>query len=175
MMYQEILYELKPDMIIETGSEYGGSTLFFASICDMIGKGEVISIDRDHSRITATHPRITWVEGNSVCTETVARVRSAARDMGTIIVTLDSSHIKGHVLKEMELYATFVTPGSYLIVEDTKQNGHPIQTYYPPDYGPGPMEAVEDFLINHKEFRVDRSREKYLLTSNPGGFLRRIG
>jgi cephalosporin hydroxylase len=174
MVYQEILWELKPDILIETGSERGGSALYFAMLFDYMKEGTVISIDRDLSRVEVDHPRIEWIEGDSTMPDTIERLKMRLGEATTVMVTLDSSHVKDHVLKEMELYAPFVSVGSYLIVEDTQNNGHPVQTYYPPDYGPGPMEAVEKFLTKHPEFHVDHSREKYLLTSNPHGFLKRI-
>ena len=88
---------------------------------------------------------------------------------GTVLVTLDSLHTKEHVLKEMNLYSRFVTPGSYLIVQDTNINGHPVY----PTFGPGPMEAMEEFLKSNRDFEVDRSREKYMLTAYPSGFLKK--
>ncbi len=82
---------------------------------------------------------------------------------------LDSDHRREHVLRELELYSRFVTPGCYLVVEDTNINGHPVA----PTFGPGPMEAVRDFLASTDDFEVDHSREKLLLTFNPSGYLRR--
>ena len=86
------------------------------------------------------------------------------------MVILDSDHTRDHVLRELELYAPLVTPGSYLVVEDTNINGHPVA----PEFGPGPMEAVEAFLETTDEFEVDRAREKLMLTFNPSGYLRRV-
>ncbi len=85
------------------------------------------------------------------------------------MVILDSDHSRDHVLRELELYSPLVTPGCYLVVEDTNVNGHPVS----PEFGPGPMEAVEAFLETTNDFEVDRSREKLLLTFNPSGYLRR--
>jgi len=85
------------------------------------------------------------------------------------MVILDSDHSKGHVLSELKIYSKFVTKGSYIIVEDTNINNHPVF----PDFGPGPMEAVEEFLKENKDFSVDRSREKFYLTFNPKGFLQK--
>jgi len=87
------------------------------------------------------------------------------------IVILDSDHGKEHVLDELRIYSRFVSRDSYLIVEDTNLNGHPVN----PDFGPGPMEAVQDFLKNNDQFIIDKSREKFYLTFSPGGFLRRVG
>jgi cephalosporin hydroxylase len=88
---------------------------------------------------------------------------------GRVMVILDSAHDRGHVLAELERFAPLVTPGCYLVVEDTNLNGHPAL----PDYGPGPMEAVVEFLAAHPEFEVDEGRTRHLLTFNPSGFLRR--
>jgi cephalosporin hydroxylase len=112
--------------------------------------------------------------GSSTSEEVVGEVGRRAAGHPTVLVTLDSSHTKSHVAREIKLYARFVTKGSYLIVEDTKLNGHPVYTRYDPDWGPGPMEAVLEFLAKDRRFEVDRSRERFYLTSNPHGFLRRI-
>lgn len=88
----------------------------------------------------------------------------------SVMVILDSDHRKDHVLKELRAYSQYVTVDSYLIVEDTNINGHPVY----PDYGPGPMEAVEESLKEDDRFAVDRTKEKLLLTFNPGGYLRRV-
>ena len=101
--------------------------------------------------------------------ETLEHVRRAAEGAETVLVVLDSDHRKEHVLEELRLYAPLVTPGSYLVVEDTILNGHPVS----PDFGPGPMEAAEEFLRGNPEFTSDRRREKLYLTFNPKGYLRR--
>ena len=85
------------------------------------------------------------------------------------MVVLDSNHSRDHVLRELEVYGPLVTPGCYLVVEDTNVNGHPVL----PDHGPGPMEAVEEFLATTDDFEVDRGRENRLLSFNPSGYLRR--
>jgi cephalosporin hydroxylase len=88
-----------------------------------------------------------------------------------VLVILDSDHSRDHVLEEMRMYADLVTPDSYLIVEDTNVNGHPVF----PEFGPGPMEAVDAFLAERSDFIIDRSREKLLMTFNPGGYLKKAG
>lgn len=166
-IYQEIIKETLPEIIIETGTYKGGSALFFASICDLIGKGEVIIIDI--SNCDVCHPRITKIIENSVSDEVINQVREIVDDK-TAMVILDYDHSKNHVLKEMELYSEFVSLGNYLVVEDTNINGHPVL----PHWGEGPMEAVNEFLKNRKNFEIVRSREKFLLTFYPKGFLKRI-
>ena len=132
-IYQEILFECRPDIVIETGTYSGGSALFLATICEAIGNGEIVS------------------------------------STDTVMVILDSDHQKSHVHAELDAYAPFVTPGQYLIVEDTNINGNPVL----PEFGPGPREALGEWLPRHSEFNVDRSREKFGLTTNEGGYLRR--
>lgn len=173
MMYQELFWELRPDWIIETGTNAGGSALFYASIFDLIGHGRVISIDVDPPP-SFEHRRATFLTGSSTAPETVKKVRDLVKEGEKVMVTLDSCHAREHVRKEMEMYSPLVTEGSYLIVEDTKLNGNPVFTAWEPDIGPGPMEALEQFLSTRDDFEVDSSREKYLLTSQPRGFLRKI-
>ena len=166
-VYQEILHEIRPDLIIETGTNAGGSALYLAHILDILGHGQVVSIDiTDMPR--PAHPRVRYITGSSADPQVIASaVRGTAR--GVCMVVLDSDHTKEHVGRELELLAPYVTPGSYLVVEDTNINGHPVY----PTFGPGPHEAVSAFLQKHPEFVVDPTREKFLLTFNPGGFLRR--
>jgi cephalosporin hydroxylase len=174
LVYQEIIHEIRPDLIIETGTHQGGSALFFASILGLIGRGQVISIDVATRNTRPPHPRITYLVGSSTAEDVLADVARRAEGLATVLVTLDSSHTKRHVAREIDVYRRFVTTGSYLIVEDTKLNGHPVFTRYEPDLGEGPMEAVMEFLAKDRTFRVDRSRERFFLTSNPNGFLLKI-
>lgn len=173
--YQEIIHELRPDLLVETGTHSGGSALFFASMFDLVGAGAVISIDQNPQKHLPQHPRITYLTGSSTAPRIVAEVARRAEGLGTVLVTLDSNHTKAHVARELELYRRFVTKGSYLIVEDTKLNGHPVYTRYDHDRGEGPMEALQEFLAGNPSFEVDRSRERFRLTSNPSGFLRKRG
>jgi cephalosporin hydroxylase len=169
-VYQEIMFEVKPALIIETGTYRGGSAYYFSSICDLLGYGNVLTIDRVNRSNRPEHPRIEYVKGSSVDPDVLALVQDrVAAAGGPILVVLDSDHHEPHVRQELAAYNKFVTPGSYLIVEDTNINGHPVN----PFFGPGPMEAVEAFLPDHPEFEIDLSREKYMVTHNPNGFLRR--
>jgi cephalosporin hydroxylase/glycosyltransferase involved in cell wall biosynthesis len=168
--YQEILVETRPDLIIETGTCEGGSALFLASICDLIGCGRVITIDIVDIPGRPQHPRISYLLGSSVDPAVVARVRNEAAGCHRVMVILDSDHRRDHVLAELHAYADLVTPGCYLVVEDSVVNGHP----YLPDFGPGPWEAVEAFVNVRTDFVADRDRERFLMTLNPGGYLRRL-
>lgn len=167
--YQELMTELKPELVVETGTFMGGSALFIAHLMDILGKGQVLTIDIEEYPRPA-HPRIQYVRGSST---DPGLLQGLLRDRppGPCMVILDSDHRKDHVLLEMELLGPYVTLGSYLIVEDTNINGHPVF----PTHGPGPYEAVAEFLGRHDDFEVDSTREsKFLLTFNPRGYLKRI-
>jgi cephalosporin hydroxylase len=168
-IYQEIVCETRPELVIETGTASGGSALFFASLFDLLGSGRVVSIDIEERPERPTHERIIYLHGSSVSSEVVEQVQEQARGAQSVMVVLDSDHRREHVLEELRLYSPLVTPGAYLIVEDTNINGHPVY----PEYGPGPTEAVREFLAKTSDFFIDREREKLLLTFNPGGYLRR--
>ncbi|MFX0133418.1 MAG: CmcI family methyltransferase [Candidatus Hodarchaeota archaeon] len=169
-IYQEIFYEMKPDVIIECGTADGGSTLFIASLCDLLGNGKVISIDIEDKQGRPKHKRILYLHGSSTSEEIVKKVKNLIKDGEKVMVILDSDHHKEHVLNELKIYSKLVTEGNYLIVEDTNINGHPVM----PKFGPGPTEAVKEFLKENKNFFIDKSREKFLWTANPNGFLRKI-
>jgi cephalosporin hydroxylase len=168
-IYQEMLHEIRPDLIVETGTAFGGSALYLASLCGLLGRGHVVTVDVREEPGRPRHERITYLNGSSTSGPIVDQVRAMAY-LKRVLVILDSDHSKDHVLAELHAYAPLVTKGSYLVVEDTNLNGHPIL----PAFGPGPMEAVEEFLAESPEFEVDRTREKFLMTFNPGGFLKRV-
>lgn len=168
--YQEILFDVKPELVIETGTYASGTTLFLAHLMDVLGKGRIVSIDIKEQSVRAQHPRITYITGSSADL-TVVQAASAHRVADeSCLVILDSDHSKGHVAKEMALFAPLVTVGSYMIVEDSNVNGHPVY----PSFGPGPYEAIEEFLATRSSFVPDRSREKFLVSWNPKGYLRRV-
>lgn len=169
---QEILYAVQPEIIIEIGSCEGGSTLYFAQLLDLIGKGTIISVDIDRSKFNVRHPRIVLVTGNSSSPEVAAQVSELCRGK-SVLVLHDGDHRKEPVLKDLEVYAPLVSLDSYLIVEDGI-----IDLYRPGDgigtYEAGPMAAAEEFLRSHSNFIMDRERERYLMTYNPKGYLKRI-
>ena len=168
-IYQEMIHEIAPDLIVETGTAFGGSALYLASLCKLMGKGHVVTIDVQEEPGRPRHERITYLHGSSISGPIVERVRAMAYKK-SVLVLLDSDHSRDHVLKELQSYAPLVTPGSYVVVEDTNLDGHPVF----PEFGPGPMEAVAEFLGSDSHFEVDRTREKFLMTFNPGGFLKRV-
>jgi cephalosporin hydroxylase len=168
-VYQEIMAETQPELIVETGTYRGGSALFLASMCDLLDVGEVVSIDVEPVRDDyPEHPRITYLGGRSSTDPDVVdeiRERVAGRN---VLVILDSDHSQAHVEAELEVYAPLVPIGCYLVVEDS--NIGRIRK----DLMPGPLEAIETFLANSDSFEIDREREKFLITFNPGGYLRRV-
>lgn len=168
--YQEIITETKPDLIIETGTNHGGSALFFANMCDLLDHGRVVTIDMmDYGNAQPNHPRIEYIKASSTDPRVVAHLAQRVAETESTFVILDSDHSQAHVAAELTAYADFVKPGCYLIVEDTWFNGNPIR----PEFGPGPREAVDDFLKARPDFERDPLRERFLLTNLPGGFLRR--
>lgn len=172
-VYQELLHKVQPDLVIETGTHKGGSALFLASILALIGKGRVLTIDDSWRTDYPQHPRLDYFHGDSVGFQALEEVRR--RVSGTekrVLVILDSDHHEPHVRSELLAYAPFVSVGSYLIVEDTNVNGHPVC----PEHGPGPSEAVAAFLSSPEGARFDPDFDrckKFLFSFNPGGYLRR--
>ena len=140
-----------------------------ATLLDAMDHGKVITIDIKEFSNQPVHDRINYILGSSTAPETVERVKSMIPEGATVMAVLDSAHSKEHVLNELRIYSELVTSGQYLIAEDTNINGRPVYR----DHGPGPGEAVDQFLTETDEYTVDKSREKYLLTFNPGGFLLR--
>lgn len=169
-IYQELFFELQPDVLIECGSFKGGSALFYANLFDLIGKGHVVSIDVARYQALPEHPRITYVTGSSTDPKIAESISHAIGANKRVVVVLDSDHSMDHVLAEMRTYASFVSPGSFMIVEDSNINGHPAR----PDFGPGPMEAINLFLEENDQFVIDRTKEKFFMTQNPSGYLKKI-
>jgi cephalosporin hydroxylase len=172
--FQQIIAETRPELIVETGVYVGGSALLFASVQELMGiDGRVIAVDIDLSMVNdrvREHPRIELIEGSSTDPEIVERIRSAA-DGKRVMVDLDADHRAHHVLEELRLYAPLVSPGCYLVVEDGFLGGRPVR----PEAAPGPSEALDAWLAEDPPFEPDRWRERFLLTQNPRGYLRRIG
>ena len=180
---QEIIWALKPDLIIETGIAHGGSLIFYASIMELIGKGEIVGIDidiREHNRVEIEkHPmfkRIKMIQGSSIDANIVAQVAKIAEGKETIIVCLDSNHTHDHVLRELELYNRFVTKNAYLVVFDTIVEDLPKGIYDRPwDVGNNPKTAVWEFLKKNDDFEIDKSIDSKLLISvAPEGYLKRV-
>ena len=146
-IYQEILFKTKPDIIIETGTNEGGTTLFLANICDIMDNGEIITIDISSSNDKPEHKRIHYIQGDTISKKTITKIQQLIDKLNNnsdikIMVILDDEHSENHVFQEMEIYGKFVTPGNYLIVEDTSMGGHPVW----PELEGGPMESVEKYM-----------------------------
>jgi len=175
MNYQELIFELKPDVIIETGTNQGGTAFFFRTILDLIGKpdAKVITCDIQDIRTNRIRnlERIYFVCGSSTDKSTFNLIKAEIKPTDVVLVVLDSNHYESHVIKEIELYSTLVTKGSYMIVEDSDLNGHPIE----PNYGRGPYEAIETFMKDNKEFIFDKEREnKYVIVCAINGYLKKL-
>lgn len=174
---QDIIFRTQPDLIIETGVAHGGSTLWLADVCQMLGKGQVVACDialGGVHELVHNHRRVTLIEGSStsVWVESAMRERALGSNRRThgkrVMVVLDSDHRKTHVLDELRIYGELVTPGCYMVVEDTNLNNNPAHA----SFGPGPHEALQEYLETHGHFwRRDLEIERSLLTFNPGGYL----
>ena len=181
VMIQELLWKIRPDIVIETGVAHGGSLVLSASILELIGNGKVIGIDievRPHNRTAIeAHPlkhRIELIEGSSVAPETLEAVKKSATGAKTVLVMLDSNHTEAHVLKELELYAPLVTPGSYLVAHDGAQAWvWDIPSGKPEWKDDHPLNAIHKFLGAHPEFSIDPHWNRLGITSSPDGFLKR--
>lgn len=181
---QEIIWDIKPDLIIETGIAHGGSIIYYASILELIGKGEVLGIDIDiraHNRAEIeSHPmskRITMLEGSAISQEIIEQIKPFTEAKKTVMVCLDSNHTHDHVLAELQLYSPFVTVGSYLVAFDTIVEDLPADLYAdrPWSVGDNPKTAVHEFLKERDDFIINTDIDHKLLVSvAPGGYLKRI-
>ena len=173
---QEIITEIKPDFIVETGTFRGGGSLFLAAVLRLVNPtGKVLTVDIEPqiglaSRQAIFKEAVEVYTGSSIADDIVEAIAKRVKG-GRVLVTLDSDHAKSHVAKELEIYSRLVSVNSYLIVQDTAHNGHPLPTEYE---GGGPMAAVREFLEKHRNFTPDRTREKFLLTFFPQGYLKRV-
>ena len=183
---QEVIYKVKPDVIVETGVAHGGSLIYYASLFQAMGKGRVIGIDieiRPHNRKAIEEHELfsylTLIEGSSVADDVVAQVKSLIKPGETVLVILDSNHTHAHVLRELELYSPLVSPGSYCVVFDTVVEDMPADFFPDRPWGPGdnPKTAVHAFLKTEagQAFAIDQGmQDKLLITVAPDGFLKRL-
>jgi cephalosporin hydroxylase len=198
---QELIWSIKPDLIIETGIAHGGSLILSASLlaqldmCDAIEAGEkidpkisrrkVLGIDidiRTHNRAAIeVHPmasRIQMIQGSSIALDTIEQVRSVASNYSRVLVCLDSNHTHEHVMAELEAYAPLTSKGSYCVVFDTVIEDMPKEMFPDRPWGPGdnPKTAVWAYLKTHPEFAIDKSiQHKLMITVAPDGYLKRVG
>jgi cephalosporin hydroxylase len=197
---QELIWEVKPDLIIETGIAHGGSLIFSASVLALLdmseaiekgatlepkaSKRKVLGIDidiRSHNRVAIEeHPmasRIQMIEGSSVAPEVIAQVHAVAANYSRVLVCLDSNHTHEHALAELKAYAPLTSKGSYCVVFDTVIEDMPKEMYPDRPWGPGdnPKTAVWEYLKTHPEFEIDASiQHKLLITVAPDGYLKRV-
>lgn len=183
---QEIIWDVKPDLIIETGIAHGGSLIMNASFMEMMGieNGHILGIDIDirvHNKIEIEkHPmfkRITMFEGSSISDKIIAKVKEFAQSYKRILVALDSNHTHEHVLKELQFYSPLVSRGSYCIVYDTAIEDFPEISFNDRPWGVGnnPKTAVREFIKTNKHFEIDKSiQDKLVITVAPDGYLKRV-
>jgi len=173
-VYQEILYETKPEVIVEIGSHKGGSTLFLAHMLDILGKGEVVSIDLSHGLFEPRHPRIITLTGDCSSPEIFARARERTKGKSTMVIH-DGDHSWKSVFRDMILYEPLVTPGNYFIVEDGHVDVLNSARVRVSDVSSGPVRAIDKFLKTHPGvFEIDAEKERFILTFNPKGYLRKV-
>ena len=165
--YQEIIFETRPEVIVETGTLTGASALFMAHVLDALGEGRIYTVDINPYPGLPEHERIVYYNGDSVGGQMVEKVHRVTEGKRTMLI-LDSDHSYEHVSRELEAYHDIVSPGCYLVVEDS--NIGQIRE----DLMPGPLQAIERFVAGTDEFVIDREREKFLITFNPSGYLRRV-
>jgi cephalosporin hydroxylase len=168
-VYQEIIFDMKPDIILEIGNNQGGSTLALAHMCDLLKHGKVIGLDIDHRNIpeiVTGHSRITLIEGDAC--ESFGAVRRLIAENDRVLIIEDSSHTYENTLNVLNTYSSLTKRGDYFIVEDSI-------CYHGLEVGPkpGPYEAVEKFISESDCFEIDRTKESFLITWNPKGYLKR--
>ena len=169
-VYQEIIFEIKPTIIIEIGTSHGGSTLALAHLQDLLDIGHIVALDINHTMVPQKirdHPRITFITGDAC--ESYGVVKNLISDNDSVLVIEDSSHLYENTLNILRKYHSLVTKGSYFIVEDSAAN-HGL----PWNRGDGPYEAIEQFIKENNNFEIDRSKESFLITNNPKGYLKKI-
>lgn len=186
---QEVIYDVQPDVIVETGVAHGGSLIFYSSLCSAIGKGRVIGIDieiRPPNRTSIeTHrlaPFITLVEGSSIDANIVQAVKDQISPTETVLVVLDSNHLKEHVLAELNSYSSLVSPGSYIVACDGIMSQVAGASRTAQDWTwNNPISAINEFLLTHPDFECVEPQRPFnegkiteRVTYWPKAFLRKI-
>jgi cephalosporin hydroxylase len=164
---QEIIHETQPEIVIEIGCKFGGTTLWLSDVMRTVASGSVISVDLKRPRMDFPE-NVQFIEGDSIASGTVAQVQRLCGSHRTMLLA-DGNHSADHVFQELVLYGPMVAPGCYFIVEDGI-----VDVMDWPQYQPGPLVAVQRFLSENSSFVTDQRREKFILTYAPGGFLKRV-
>jgi cephalosporin hydroxylase len=170
IILQEIMHTVRPDWIVHTGTANGGLDHYLASICDLLDHGQIVSIDRKLADDLPEHPRITYVEGEAHLTSTRGKVVAITGPSPHAMVILGNKASSARTSAEYHNYEDLVSQGSYLVMEDTVVGGHPVW----PNFGVGPFEAVKGVTETRGDFISDTSLEKYGLTFNPTGYMKRV-
>jgi cephalosporin hydroxylase len=181
VIMQELIWKIRPDVIVETGVAHGGSAILYSSILEIIGKGKVIAVDieiRQYNKVAIkSHPlskRINLIEGSSTDANIFKEIKSLINKGDKVLVTLDSNHSYEHVLKELEMYSRIVPEDSYLVAMDGAQAfAWDIPAGKMEWKEDNPLKAIEDFLSNNPDWESDSYYNRLVVTSNPMGFLRR--
>jgi cephalosporin hydroxylase len=182
VMMQELIWKVRPDVIVECGVAHGGAVVLYASILELLGKGHVIGVDveiRKYNRLALqSHPlsrRFTLIEGSSLDASTLDEVRNYIRPDDRVMVALDSNHTLAHVAQELKLYAPLVTPDSYLVVFDGVMQMLTDAPGGKPDWDKdNPWQAIQQFLESNVEFEIDPDYNRLKVSHAPGGFLKRV-
>ncbi|NHI94816.1 MAG: cephalosporin hydroxylase [Candidatus Lokiarchaeota archaeon] len=181
ILMQELIFEIKPDFIIECGIAHGGSLIYYASLLELLGKGKIIGIDieiRPHNKkMIESHPmikRIKLIEGSSISQDTIEKIKNEIIPNSKVIVCLDSNHNKSHVLKELDLYKNFISSGGYIVVFDTIMPELLGLQGAQDDWDKNnPLEAINEFLTINKNFEIDETYHKLFVSYCKNGFLRK--
>lgn len=182
MLYQELIHAVKPDVVIETGTDWGGNAIYLATILESVNpKGKIVTIDIDSTHWKKTLAtfnvegkdkilnRIVFLEGDAASPEIVQQVKNHVNKDAKVLLILDSLHTKEQVLAELNLYADFVSPNSYVIVNDTQLEG-----WYPSENKSQPLSAIKEFLQKNDHFVVDKTMNRFYVSCAPSGFLKRV-
>ena len=169
-VYQEIIFDQKPDVIIEIGNKWGGSSLAMAHYLDILGHGRIIGVDINHSLLhekAKQHPRITYIENDAVLA--FEEVDKLINEDEVVFIIEDSAHTYDNTIKVLELYSKYIKKDGYFVIEDSI-------CHHGLDIGPspGPYEAIEAFIKSRDDFVIDREKESFLITWNPKGFLLKV-
>ena len=171
-IYQEIIHEVRPEILLEIGSGMGSSSLYFAHLFDLLGEGTVVTVDQDRSYFRVSHPRIVLVTGDSNSDEVRRQIYDLCEGKRVMIIH-DANHTCESVARDLELYSPLVPPDSYFVVEDG------ISDLFSPTDGLGVWEdwgyhAAVNFAATHPNWKIDLERERYIFTYNPHGYLKRL-